>query len=377
MKKFLSLLVLVGVLLTSPITVCAEETDSPSEDSQTEMVIMDEDKAVLMAQQFVDSVSGENGITAQNPVKIYDTSDHAVGFSVSFYKDGNPYGYVIFDTLCTELLSQYSIGADIQSPYDYLVDGDISVMSADSEIRAYRVDIMTYGVAATNSQSIQLYDGETVPKSNDSITRSGGKSDWDDIFIPLDKLYQNYNVTQTGHIEQFSAYSEDYVIAQTNRYACGISALMACADFYQVRNARDFKGDYLDLWEMTGSYFLSGSSVYGSTPRQNLGAGFVEFCTSRGRKDVRFSFTPSPSYTLFKNCIEGGNVALFHATLDTEDGEEGHAMAVQGYAKLVNKNTSASCSTVMVADGWNSTVAYVNLNFSQYVSVGGSIFSTV
>lgn len=50
-------------------------------------------------------------------------------------------------------------------------------------------------------------------------------------------------------------------------------------------------------------------------------------------------------------------------------------MAVQGYTQLKNVNTNQTIETVMVADGWNNDVRYVNLDFPYYVNTVGTIFA--
>ena len=58
-----------------------------------------------------------------------------------------------------------------------------------------------------------------------------------------------YNLVTTNHLDEFLAFSEDYIEDQTAHYACAISALYACAAYYGALNFADVSGDYLGLWE--------------------------------------------------------------------------------------------------------------------------------
>ncbi len=48
---------------------------------------------------------------ANNPEKFYDTTGQAIGYIVKNYnlEKTKPYGYVVFDTTCESLISEYSV----------------------------------------------------------------------------------------------------------------------------------------------------------------------------------------------------------------------------------------------------------------------------
>ena len=50
-------------------------------------------------------------------------------------------------------------------------------------------------------------------------------------------------------------------------------------------------------------------------------------------------------------------------------------MAVQGYATIKNKNSGAQLQTLMVFDGWNEYVRYLNLNFGHWTDLRGTTFN--
>lgn len=54
-------------------------------------------------------------------------------------------------------------------------------------------------------------------------------------------------------------------------------------------------------------------------------------------------------------------------------GRVGHGVPVQGYATLTHISTGANITTLLVADGWNDSAAYLNFNFS-YTDTYGIFF---
>ena len=96
------------------------------------------------------------------------------------------------------------------------------------------------------------------------------------------------------------AFSEDYIEDQTAHYACAISALYACAAYYGALNFADVSGDYLGLWEATGTSVSSTSNgiTYGITDVYNVGPGFVSFCADKG-VTVSQNTVDNPNYRFF------------------------------------------------------------------------------
>lgn len=134
------------------------------------------------------------------------------------------------------------------------------------------------------------------------------------------------------------------------------------------------------MWSATNTTTVSHENgiTYGSTTDSNGANGFISFCGSRG-VPLSAGITNSPRMSFFKNCINGGNIGTIACRINVEHNGnvevEGHLMAVQGYTQLKNVNTNQTIETVMVADGWNSDVRYVNLDFPYYVNSVGTIFA--
>ena len=129
------------------------------------------------------------------------------------------------------------------------------------------------------------------------------------------------------------------------------------------------------MWNLSATTQSSTSNgiIYGGTNQSNTGNGLVAFCATKGIT-VSHTFRNSPSFSFFTNCINSGNIAIFHGGINTSSGRSGHAMAVQGYSTLKKNNTSTTIQTLMVFDGWNEYVRYLNFNYG-YTDTAGNAFS--
>ena len=196
--------------------------------------------------------------------------------------------------------------------------------------------------------------------------------------MEIQTIYENYNLVTTNHLDEFLAFSEDYIEDQTAHYACAISALYACAAYYGALNFADVSGDYLGLWEATGTSVSSTSNgiTYGITDVYNVGPGFVSFCADKG-VTVSQNTVDNPNYRFFTNCIDGGNMAVVHCGIINEDDNirSGHSMAVQGYATIQSKSSGNQLHTLMVFDGWNEYVRYLSLDFGNWTDLRGTTFN--
>ena len=171
----------------------------------------------------------------------------------------------------------------------------------------------------------------------------------------------------------------------TGHYACAVSALLACGAYYNAVDYTDIAGDYMDIWDSTGTTVSSesGGITYGSTTIGNIGPGFVDFCAGKN-VSVTQNTDYSPNYNFFTNCIDRGDIAVVHCGIISSDTGEraGHSMAAEGYATLRAYNSGNTVHTLMVFDGWGDKSAYQAMPYSRGawhvgVNYGGRLFGTV
>lgn len=101
----------------------------------------------------------------------------------------------------------------------------------------------------------------------------------------------------------------------------------------------------------------------------------MKFCAGRN-VSVKQDTDYSPNYKFFTKCIDGDDMAVVHCGIISSDtGErEGHSMAVEGYATLLEYNSAQAVHTLMVFDGWGDTVRYLNFDFDNWTDLAGTTF---
>ena len=97
----------------------------------------------------------------------------------------------------------------------------------------------------------------------------------------------------------------------TGKYACGVSAMGACADYFGVWDWSDFAGDYQRLWDLSGTYDIKNENgiIYGSTSYYNIGPAFKTFCAENGLS-ISVNATYAPTYSFF--IFHYSALQLFH-----------------------------------------------------------------
>ena len=374
LKRFVSFLLITMLTISLSIPVLAKEVPT------NEKIKVTDEIAIQMAENFAKGAYTELSLSAANPIKLYESTGKAIGYIVNYYYNSTPYGYVIFDTTDSSLISEYSFGPNAKSPYDIIASSTQSTYSLNNA-PLIKTAPFTYGLVDESNGTLTNNYGETesINPSTYSINSDGkDPSSWSDVFLEIQTIYENYNLVTTNHLDEFLAFSEDYIEDQTAHYACAISALYACAAYYGALNYADVSGDYLGLWEATGTSVSSTSNgiTYGITDVYNVGPGFVSFCADKG-VTVSQNTVDNPSYRFFTNCIDGGNMAVVHCGIIDEDDSKrsGHSMAVQGYATIQSKSSGNQLHTLMVFDGWNEYVRYLNLYFGNWTDLRGTTFN--
>lgn len=381
--RYVSSIVIAIMLVFEGLNVTAFAEESASINDS--MIVMTDELAIQMAEQFSETAIQNIDLTADNPIKFYNETGQAIGYIVNYYdEDDSSCGYIIFDNSDDSLISEYSFGENVSNPYESIQEtSDISVMKSDED-KLYKIAPFTYGIIDSESRNIiDNYGNES--DATDIIAASDSEdknpAEWDDVLIDVADVYVNYSLISTNNTSEFIAYSESYIESLTGHYACAVSALLACATYYGALNYSDIAGEYMELWDATSTAEIDDSDgsngiIYGTTNIYNIGPGFVNYCADRG-VSVSQSTVDSPTYNFFTNCIDGGNMAIVHCGIySSSEGERvGHSMAVQGYATLYNYSSGETIHTFMVFDGWNTYVRYLNFDFENWTDLRGTSFN--
>ena len=315
-KRFASLLTIFILTIMSIVPVHASEN--------TSVVNVTDDLAIQMAERFAKGIGENSNIVANNPRKFYDTTGQAIGYIVNYNLENKPYGYVVFDTTCESLISEYSFGNNSANPYEVIYQSEANVFSEKANTsEIYKIAPFEYGIV-DNLGKIRTNYGETLEKTVLSLNESRGKdpATWDEVLLDIDEVYENYTLVSTNHLQEFISFNEPYIESVTGHYACAVSALLACGAYYNAVDYTDIAGDYMDIWDSTGTTVSSesGGITYGSTTIGNIGPGFVDFCAGKN-VSVTQNTDYSPNYNFFTNCIDRGDIAVVHCGIISSDTE--------------------------------------------------------
>ncbi len=368
------------------IAVCAglsTRTYAFGKTSVNNQVAFTTNVAVDQANELASSLDEGEDLHATNPIGYYDLDGNPAGCMVNYCNaDGSPNGFAIFDITDGFQIVEFSFASNAVSPYTKTLDAIAQNESlqdvAPSPTIVYELSPLDYCVADDNSPQAVTCNGDvvTLPEAATSTSKKG--SSWDEIFIPANKNYSAYTFSNQRNLSDFYAWPETAVETATSKYCCAVSAMLVPAYYYTNCWSDGLSTVYNELWNDGGATIISTSNgiSYGSVLNSNIGPAVVRFCGSRG-VTITSSFQLSPTYQSFVNSIDSGNPAIFTAgIIDSGGARVGHAMAVEGCCTLQYKSTGESWRALMVFDGWNSGIAYVNYDFTKFTDTGGVFYAS-
>lgn len=373
MKRRITALVLcVALLVLSVLPVSAEENTTQN----NAKIVVTNEMAIEMAQNFVDQINPDDNLLAGDPLKFYDMNGQAIGYIVNYYKENIPYGYVIFDNSNDDLISEYSFGENSLNPYTSIKSNSNVATFSEEDATLYKMEPFTYGVynSATGEMLDNYGDKHDVPIS----TFSNKPAEWEDVLLDTSEINASYSIISTNNLNNFYAFGESYIENLTGHYACLVSSLYTCASFFGALNYSDVKGDYMQLWNdtKTSTTEVKNGITYGSTDIYQGASGFEQFCRRKGINISTYTYD-SVVFDFFTAAIDKGMISVVHAGIysASEQTRSGHSMTVEGYASVSEKNTGKDIDMLMVFDGWNEYIRYLNFDFNGWMDLRGTNFA--
>lgn len=389
-RDFLKLATSLFVASTChPTPVLANNNEEEAE----EYIRFSPEVALDFANNFASSTRPELTLSASEPVQVLQEDGTLRGYAMDYHCGDTPYGYIVLDTECDGLVSQYTISEGTQGFYEQALEHSLAISpnaSALSDKSTSPLLIITsplsYGVI-DQSTGEAFINGETIQMGVEACAADDSESvpqhRWWDIMIKVSDARSSWTVSNTGFGLQLYLVSESAAMAATERYACAVQALYSiCASIpadssYQttlIPNPLSNWDDYYNLWaytETTVEKVRDDGVILGTTQDAKIGEGFVSFCQSKGNS-ASFSFSRTPSYASFVSQVRSGQPSIYTVTINTASGEEGHSMAIEGYATLSNGSSTMRC--LQGFNGWEDIV-YINYDFGDYVSKRGTFLN--
>lgn len=379
-RAFLLIAAYAASLIGAPRTVLAAGK------KESNRVQFTEEMALEFAKTFVQGMGETSGLVPTGTTKIYDPDLGAIGYIVDIADTfGSPHGYIIYDVTDDSLISEYSFEPDVISPYAS-VSQDVPMLyrDDDSSVIALKTGPFSY-VAAERDSGIVLSVPEPYGYDSDAVIPLSSTPDsgsWNDIFF-ADNLSVNprFKIIEEAYSSgEFIAYREDIIKQKTKSYACGVSALLCCAEFYIP--AESFfkygtKYHYDTLWSLsnTKEIYSSGGVKFGSTNFSDLGPALVSYC-SQYWQTIQFESSTTPVFLKFKNTVISKNFGIFGCGINQNGQRKEHIMPVEGYMRFqIAESMGSFMAALCVSDGWYGTVRYFNPNYARYTDTFGVFFS--
>lgn len=354
--------------------------------SSAEQIELTLDRAKEIADNLASAFSPSSSVTAQDASFFIGVDGLTKGVTVEYSRAGSPAGYVILDSRCNGLVSDFSFGDGVISPFSRAAS---RISSSSSISSRSMVDIVespyTYSVIDTHSGTIYNSDGRdtnlidaglsslVLPIAKDPTT-------WSNVMISPGDLSKYASSSAGWSSDKIYYLTEDRCKTAFGRYACLVSAATLVSAFYGASSMQGTKSDYISLWERTYTTvdYTSNGVMYGLTNPSTGAAGCVDFCASKGVRIGQTTSLGSPNFTKFTECIDDGRCGMFHGGINVNNGgtikRSGHTMMFQGYLKAVRKSDSKRVNLLVVADGWYEGFRCINYDNSYLTDKGGSFF---
>ncbi len=246
------------------------------------------------------------------------------------------------------IISEYSVNEGSTNPIAGLLK-DYSLDSAGEQFDVLKVNMFEYGVLLKDGRIITNGGTDCYPQN--VVTTS-----WDYLMIHRLDAVTDYVESNLHHLIDFYAVSQNDCTSGAGRYACAVTALYECAQYYGLIDYSDPWDAYLELWTRTGSYYLPNNTIFGATPSSNIGSGFINYASYCGNNSLFSVSSTSASYSFWTNMIDDDCMGVLAAGIYimTENGvgQSEHAVAVEGYSSLTN-SINQTIHTLLIADGWD------------------------
>lgn len=310
-------------------------------------------------------------MSVSDVVPITDVSGMVLGCSVSYEKDGAPYGYLNLDFQYENPVREFCIESGVPGYYE-------SVLS-QTEAVSQSEPVLIF--AAPGQLAVPDGDG-LVDLYGRRVDPSGLVDARKTVYAHISDLFLKSFDAEGGTVEKkyIKAYDPDLsiitqpeIISLTGKYACAPLALTEIMSQNGFLLDGSISDTFLRLWDLTGTEteYLRDLDGYtdvecGSTD-DSMVPSAIRLYADLVDADVSYSRTSSPKARYFKNVVDMdySGLYLLRVYQETEDGGNetvGHAVSVVGYETVTGSDGDETIY-IAVADGWHDEVpVYLNID---------------
>ena len=333
-------------------------------------------------------------LTVDNIIPIYDTDNVLIGYSLSYYKDGEPYGYLMLDFRFDDPISEFVIDKDVCSIYCQLIDETAQINTTGAvQKKLTKLSALNYAISfyfcgqntyfATNGEKYTTAEIKRFETDAEPLRISNSDhyiyDSWNQLFI------ERGNVIGSGtthFLKKFdrnkSILSSSDIKRETGKFACVVVAMTEIANQEDILLNGSIKDTFLKLSDtMNTTYGKPGEDgiQYGYNYTDEIESGFIEYCEFVGKK-CNSSSKFIPSFKDLANIIDDKNhnysaCLTIIINIPDSEAEEGyrtssHTVNVLGY--LIADYNHFISNYLAIATGWTETSPrYINYSSCDFV----------
>ncbi len=393
MKKLLCIILSIVTLFTINTT-----TFAATDNRYKNLSEITTEELSNYALNFAKEVDESLALSTGKMIPIYDSNDRLVGYSIEYYIDNTPYGYINLNFTYEDPVVEFVIQKNARSLYTYIEDDVQATNSACKvEEKLYITSPDEYSVVFKDINQQKFYFNANDGK----ITANEYNAKKNAVISSIDTYSSTNNTKYDSHSDLFnssyeagsiivtepkytSKYSSDKsmlsqqdIMLSTYKYACGVVALTEIANQEGILKNSDIADTFNALWNATSTKVETVETFYnisvscGSTYDYKLAKGMKSYCNDMGKTNTTTTTNSNPTFSFFTDAISNNYSATLSYRIYTADGaKSGHTVNVFGYCTATKSGTSSNY--LIVADGWyNDAPKYMNYSSIDFANTYG------
>lgn len=345
----------------------------------------------LYVLDFVKSIYRENNYKTGDTIEILDESDCLSGYCIDIMYYDSPYGYVVVKFSENQpVVSEFCIEKDVQNPFETIIRNHsivsyenlkfYSIGLNDYQIYDFKERVM-YGISEKKSfeefkkfkkyyakyknEMFLEYEKKLIDHNSKKGVNYSSLDGWTVISDSYTGTYVDSDVIDGAY--NISYYCTSDVTNAGLTYACSVVALSNLMKYYRYKGKTNIDSNFSTLYSSLWTY--AGTTSTGSTSNGNEAPAAVSYMSSKGYS-ISYDDYWWDWFSSFVQDTEDDRPMLF--TYGAYFGADlgGHATFCVGYVE------TSDYDYLIVADGWNSYLRYINFNGYSYTRKDGWSFTT-
>lgn len=378
MKRFISFF--LSVLLCFSLSPNAKATNTTSSFPIDRILAQNAINSADFALSFVANLYPGTNWCAGNVITIYNENDAVGGFCIDIINGTQKNGYVVVKFANNEpVVSEFCIEPNVNNPFTEIIEqvgidnnslryysigpNDYHILDNSKNI-VIGIDKKSVSTAKFNEYKRQAQISQTELMRQVESRTSSSEEDFI-VYSGLDgySVISNvYTGTKTAGYTiagatNISYYDTDDVDNNEYIYACSLVALSNLMKYYRSIGFSNIDSDFQTVYSELWAY--AGTNTDGGTATGNIAPAAEDYLADQGYNCSASTCIPT-FFSTFTNALDADNPCTLSYGATFNGIEAGHTVFVVGHV------TTTEYKYLKVADGWNSSLRFINYNGYNY-----------